>query len=69
MEKKEYIKTHEDYEPSLENENDGEIASQTTSETRGRRKVKKKKNSGNYFSVYNIILLEIIYIIFLLVKL
>ena len=69
VEKKEYIKTHEDYEPSLENENDGEIASQTTSETRGRRKVKKKKNSGNYFSVYNIILLEIIYIIFLLVKL
>ena len=35
----------------------------------GRRKVKKKKNGSNYFSISNIIILEIIYVIFLLIKL
>ena len=34
----------------------------------GRRKVKKKKNGSNYFSISNIIMLEIIYVIFLLIK-
>ena len=33
-----------------------------------RRKVKKKKNGSNYFSISNIIMFEIIYVIFLLIK-
>ena len=33
-----------------------------------RRKVKKKKNSGNYLSVSKLILFQTLYIIFLLIK-
>ena len=69
--KNEYIETNGDDESSEakpKSTNNEDNSALTESKSKGRRKVKKKKNSGNYLSVSNVLLLEIIYIIFLLIK-
>ena len=69
--KNEKVETNGDDESSEakpKSTNNEDNSALTESKSKGRRKVKKKKNSGNYLSVSNVLLLEIIYIIFLLIK-